>query len=152
MHRFAQSPSAGPRIPVPRSGDQRAENRSRGVVPAGPLSLLAQANSCLEQAELAATPAERYVEAHLASFRAATAVVLLRSPQRMSTRPASVWTLLAEIAPELQGWSEYFDELTERKAVADSGGDIAQAEAADLLVRASKFVRVAERSLLEVLA
>lgn len=137
-------------IPVPRSpaDDAPAALCTAGGPGAGVMSLFVQARTCLHDAEQASSPCERYASAHLAAQRAATAVVSVRASQRDSTRPTSVWKLLALTAPELREWSEFFASSSDRRALAQAGiPGISLREANDLLWRAGEFVDVVGRIL-----
>lgn len=52
---------------------------------------------------------ERYQAANVAALRAAAAVLSARATRRTSsTQLPSAWTLLAQVAPELGEWSDFF--------------------------------------------
>jgi hypothetical protein len=117
--------------------------------PAGALSQLVQAGACLREAERAARPTERYVAAHLAALRAATAVLVARSWDRDGSRPVNVWRVLIEVAPELREWARYFAAGSSRRAAAEAGiPGVSSGEADDLMCRAGEFLDVVGRALL----
>ena len=139
MHQPAHLP-ARPFIPAQRRPDDRPRHRQceavparRGdrrkdgdawspvaapAAPAGARSLLDQAHACLDDARDASRATERYVFAHLAALRAATAVVLARSWRHRSRRSGSVWLQLTEVAPELREWAAHFTAGSLRRAAA----------------------------------
>lgn len=121
---------------------------ARSAPPAGALALLVRARSCLHDAERHSTPRERYVAAHLAALRAATAVLVARAREGDGAGPTSVWTLLGRAAPELREWALLFAAGSERRAMAEAGIPGVSANDADLLVHhAREFLDVVGRSL-----
>ncbi|MER7014340.1 SAV_6107 family HEPN domain-containing protein [Saccharopolyspora sp. NPDC000359] len=139
-------------IPAPRSSVEDQGPTPEAETPAGSLSLLLNARTCLHEAEQAERPAERYVSAHVAALRAATAVVVARSWRRDEKgRPASVWTLLTGAAPELREWAAYFAARSDRRAAAEAGvPTITWLDADGLLARSREFLDIVGRSLLGV--
>ncbi|MCI2421893.1 SAV_6107 family HEPN domain-containing protein [Saccharopolyspora sp. K220] len=136
-------------IPAPRRSVENHEPTPEAETPAGALSLLLHARTCLHEAEEADRPGDRFVAAHIAALRAATAVVVSRSWQLESSRPASVWTLLTEVAPELREWAAYFAARSDRRAAAEAGVPTITWLAADaLLARSREFIDIVGRSLL----
>lgn len=133
-------------VPAPRrSVEDRPTPLPAGVAapPASALALLNQARTCLRDGESAAKPTERYVAAHLAALRSATAVVVARRPRRDGERPVSVWRLLADAAPELREWAEFFAAGSNRRAVAEAGiPGVSGDEADEVLRRAGEFLAV----------
>jgi len=103
----------------------------------------------LEAAEDAARPAERYLRAHAAALRVA-ADALAGRPRRRGAlhRPdgthRDVWSVLAEVVPELAEWAEYFAALElKRRAVAAGAVAIVSEREADDLVRDARAFRAA---------
>lgn len=96
---------------------------------------------------------ERYVSAHLAALRAAAAVLAARArpapPGGRCSRPASVWTLLARVAPELGEWAAFFAAGAGKRAVAEAGQPhaITVREADDLVRDASTFLELVSATL-----
>jgi hypothetical protein len=89
----------------------------------------------------------RYAGAHLAALRAASAVLAARArPGPGRSRPASVWSLLATVAPELGEWAGFFAAGAAKRAAAAAG--VAHAvtvrEADDLLRDAEQFLDLVE--------
>jgi len=116
-----------------------------------PTTLLNLARSGLTEAARTTAPGERYALAHLAALRAAAAVLACRAhpeTQRRS-KPRPVWVLLAEVAPEMREWAEFFAAGAAKRAAAESGmtGVVSPREADDLLRDAQSFVAVVETTL-----
>lgn len=124
---------------------------------AAPSSLLGLAHRGLTDAARTTAPGERYALAHLAALRAAAAVLACRTrpitPARRS-RPRPVWALLADVAPELREWAEFFAAGAAKRAAAEAGlaGVVSPREADDLLRDAQSFVAVVETTLATRLA
>ncbi len=119
------------------------------VLPATTLLGLSQRG--LADAAATTAPGERYALAHLAALRAAAAVLSCRaqpaSPQR--GRPKSAWVLLAQVAPELLEWAQFFAAGAGKRAAAEAGlaGVVTPREADDLLRDAASFLAVVETTL-----
>lgn len=128
---------------------QRPEPRFAGERNSA-VDLLFRARHALTAAAEAADPGEQLVHAHLGALRAASAMVALRnSPlgrarSRSATRgaPRDVWSQLAECAPELHGWAEFFAGQAGRRAQVEAGiGRYPDAgESYQLLLQAEVFV------------
>jgi hypothetical protein len=101
------------------------------------------------------TSEARATEAHLAALRAAAAVLACRTSPAVEsrTRPRSVWVLLAQVAPELTEWAQFFAAGAAKRAAAEAGlpGVVSQREADDLLRDAGAFVQVVETTLIGAL-
>ena len=96
---------------------------------------MAAVRATLVEAELAETPAESYLRAHLAALRVA-AVVLARRARATKSGPRNAWRLLASVAPELAEWAGYFAALQpKRQAVAAGASAIVSRREAEDLVR-----------------
>ncbi|GAA0540581.1 hypothetical protein GCM10011581_38220 [Saccharopolyspora subtropica] len=138
-------------IPAPRAAAEDHGPIPSAAAPAGAVSLLLHARTCLNEAENADRPGERFVAAHIAALRAATAVVVARSWEREDRRPASVWTLVTGAAPELRRWAAYFAAHSDRRAAAEAGiPTITWTDADELLARSREFFDIVGRSLLGV--
>lgn len=112
----------------------------------GLLQLSAQT---LEFAAALPTPARRFSTAYLAALRAAAAVVADRAhPRSVPNRPSSIWVLLADLAPELGEWAQFFAAGAGKRAAADAGLDqvVSRREADDLIRDAAQFLHLARRS------
>lgn len=139
------------RRPLDDHVDDGPRPSSDAALPMGVAALLERADGHLGQAACCDRNADRYVAAHLAALRAATAVVVLRRRPRRGERVASVWRLLGGAAPELREWADFFAAGTDRRVVAESGSHRVSREEADLLIeRAEEFVAVVRRNLSEV--
>lgn len=120
-------------------------------------ALLSLARHGLTEAARTTAPGERYAIAHLAALRAAAAVLACRAqptaPARRS-KPRPVWALLAEVAPELGEWAEFFAAGAAKRAAAEAGlaGVVSPREADDLLRDAQSFLAVVETTLASRLA
>jgi hypothetical protein len=118
-----------------------------------PAALLSAARQQLSEAALADVPAERYAAAHLAALRAAAAVVASRArpavPGVRTSRPVSVWVLLASVAGELSEWAAFFASGARKRAAAEARipGSVNPREADDLLRDAETFLAVVETKL-----
>ena len=103
--------------------------------------LLAQASQALDEGERSQTPAARFAPARLAALRAAAAVLATRAEPtgidgQGRSRPRSVWTLLAQVAPELSEWSVFF-------AACAGTRTLTMRDADDLLRQAGQFLVLA---------
>jgi hypothetical protein len=94
----------------------------------------------------------RYVAAHLAALRAASAIVAARSapgagPKRRG--PKSVWELLPRVEPALAEWAAFFAAGARKRAAAEAGLQraVSPREADDLLRDAETFLTLAEDAL-----
>jgi hypothetical protein len=116
--------------------------------PATAVSLLHEARRGLGQAEREPDAGQRFAQAHLSALRGAAAVLALRGrPHRGRSRPASAWTLLAVMAPELREWAVFFASGSATRAAVQAGIPRAvTTRAADDLVRqAGQFLDLVER-------
>ena len=93
----------------------------------------------LSAAEAADQPAERYMVAHRAALRVAAAVLAVRRPRLRERR--GVWSVLAQVAPELREWAEYFAVLDLKRQAVEAGmvGVVTTREADDLVRDARAF-------------
>jgi hypothetical protein len=119
-------------------------------VPEPALTLLAQAERALTDATVDAEPARRFAQAYLAALRAGAALLAQRGrPHRGRSRPMSVWTLLASVAPELREWAAFFASCSATRASVQAGITRAvTARSADDLVRQSgQFLDLVTRAI-----
>lgn len=117
--------------------------------PVPALVLLDQAQRALTDAEFAARPVDRYAGAHLAALRTAAAVLAVRAqPARRASRPTSVWTVLAAVAPELGEWATFFAAGSATRSAAQAGVTrlVSRRDADDLVRQASQFLALTERA------
>lgn len=111
-----------------------------------PLELLILARRGLSDAVDEPHEGLRYATAHLAALRAAAAVLAARArpaPGRRA-RPRNVWMLLAEVAPELREWADFFSLTAQKRAAAQAGVShvVTAGEADDLVRDADRFAVV----------
>lgn len=138
---------------APGASGRRARSKPARVEPAGPpssavLSLLDEAEHGLAAAECEPDPAQRFTQAYLSALRAAAAVLAMRGrPHRGNFQPASVWSLLSGMAPELREWAAYFASESAIRAKVQAGiTRVVTARAADDLVRQTgQFISLAAR-------
>ena len=114
------------------------------LVPAASRDLLAGAARELLAAGSTDDTGLRYARAHLAALRAAAAVLAARARPRgkRSARLRSAWVLLAEVAPELGEWAQFFASGATKRAAAEAGlrGVVSEREADDLVRDAEAFL------------
>lgn len=114
---------------------------------------LRRARDGLVCAATATTPSERFVAAHLAALRAASAVLAARARPVVNggrrQPPRSVWSLLPTVAPELVEWAAFFAAGAGRRAAAEAGlpGVVTARDADDLLRDAGIFLALVETTL-----
>jgi SAV_6107-like HEPN len=109
------------------------------------LGLLAQAELGLRTAELEDNSAQRFAAAYLAALRGASALLALRGrPHRGRSRPMSVWTLLASVAPELREWAAFFASCSATRASVQAGitRAVSPRSADDLLRQSGQFLNL----------
>lgn len=102
---------------------------------------LRAARGALTAAELAETPAERYLHAQLAALRVAAVILAARARVRSRGGPRDVWRVVSDVAPEFAEWAGYF-AATRGKREAVAAGAVAlvsHREADDLLRDAQTF-------------
>ena len=116
-------------------------------VPTASFELLHSARHGLTEAATTNVPTERYAAAHLASLRAAAAVLASRVRPGSSRRgPRSVWVVLPQVAPDLGEWAAFFAAGASKRAAAEAGliGVVSAREADDLLRDSARFVALVE--------
>ena len=99
--------------------------------------------SALAGAEDEVRPAERYLAAHRAALRVAANVLARRRPRLRERR--SIWVVVAQVAPELGEWAEYFAMLQLKVEAVQAGatGLVTAREADDLVRDAQAFATAA---------
>lgn len=109
-------------------------------------ALLGAARGCLRDAARSDRPGDRYVAAHLAALRAASAVLAVRARGSSTRRPTSVWALIETLAPELGEWTAFFTATARKRQAVEAGAVsvIGQREADDLMRDAERFLGVVE--------
>lgn len=89
--------------------------------------LLALARHGLDEAATTKHAGPRYATAHLSALRCAAAVLAVRArplppgARRPRSRPASVWVLLIQVAPELGEWASFFATAAIKRAACEAG-------------------------------
>ena len=112
----------------------------RPPVPVAAYELLERSRRGLAVAEVARTPGERYVAAHLAALRSAAAVLAVRArPTRRGL--TNVWDVLPRVAPEMTEWAAFFAAGASRRVAVEAGRSdaVTAREADDLLRDAATF-------------
>ena len=110
------------------------------LLPATTHSYLARAAESLAEATASRDVPTRYACAHVAALRAAAALLAARARPRPTRgrRQKNAWVLLTEVAPELAEWATFFSAGAAKRAAAEAG----------YLVRdADRFLAVVEQSL-----
>lgn len=131
-----------------RTPGRRGEHARRAEALVQSDRLLGLARTGLREGAATEIPAERYVAAHLAALRAAAAVLAVRacptSSGRRGSRPASAWSLLVAVAPELGEWAQFFAAGASKRQIAQAGvvSAVTGREADDLLRDAETFLAV----------
>ena len=98
--------------------------------------------AALAAAEDAVRPAERCLAAHRAALRVAAGVLARRRPRLRERRP--LWAVVAQVAPELGEWAEYFAMLQLKVEAVQAGAvGLVTAREADDLVRDAQAFAVA---------
>jgi hypothetical protein len=99
-------------------------------------TLLSAARRGLIEAVATPTAPERYIAANVVALRAATAVLAVRArPCQVSRGPRGVWGLLADVAPELSEWAEFFAVVAGIRIALEAGASTVTDRQADDLVR-----------------
>ncbi|HEX6339176.1 MAG TPA: SAV_6107 family HEPN domain-containing protein [Jiangellaceae bacterium] len=127
-----------------------AAGRHRGRTGHAVVDLIDHARDGLAQAAGTASAGERYAAAHLAALRAGAAVLAARSRPVRAARsrrgrsrgPRNVWVDLAQVAPELAEWSEFFAAGASKRAAAQAGlpRAVTARDADDMLREADSFL------------
>jgi hypothetical protein len=118
-------------------------------LPATAVSSLARAREALAEAAAAPVPAVRYAAAHVAALRVTAALLAVRTRPAPRRRQRNAWTLLAQVAPELEEWAVFFAAGASKRAAAEAGLSraVSTREADDLLRDSGRFLELAERML-----
>ncbi len=119
-------------------------------VPAPSRDLLASAARELLAAAGTDDTGLRYARAHLAALRAAAAVLAARArPRGSRARLRRAGVGLAEVAPEMAEWAQFFAAGAGKRAAAEAGlrGVVTEREADDLVRDAEAFLARVARML-----
>lgn len=129
--------------PSPAERDAARKPRTTAPRPAAGsgtvLELVDRARESLLQACHSTVTADRYAAAQLGALRAATALLASRPASGRKSGPRDVWTVLAEGAPELREWSEFFALTSVRGALAARDRARPTTREADDLVRQAEM-------------
>lgn len=121
------------------------------ALPATTYSYLARSAESLSEAISAGDVPSRYACAHVAALRAAAALLAARAqPAPARRRPQkNAWVLLAEVAPELAEWAQFFSAGAAKRAAAEAGSTraVTEREADDLVRDADRFLGIVEQAL-----
>ena len=126
-----------------------SRNPSSAPLPATAVSSLARAREALAEAALATEPAARYAAAHVAALRVTAALLAVRTRPAPRRRQRNAWTLLAQVAPELEEWAVFFAAGAAKRAAAEAGLShaVTDREADDLVRDVGAFLIVVENHL-----
>jgi hypothetical protein len=122
----------------------------RPAVPASVLRLLTEAEQGLVEAEQETDPGRRFASAYLCALRASAAVLAQRGrPHRGRSRPTSVWTLLASVAPEFREWAAFFAAGSATRASVQAGitRAVSPRAADDLVRQTAQFIDLVRRAI-----
>jgi hypothetical protein len=120
------------------------------LLPATTHSYLERAATSLHEAITARDIATRYACAHVSALRATAALLAARArPAPRGRRQKNAWVLLAEVAPELGEWANFFAAGAAKRAAAEAGSTraVSEREADDLVRDADRFLAVIEQTL-----
>lgn len=133
--------SAPMSVPVPGHGP--------APLPTTALSSLARARESIAEAATTSDPAPRYAAAHVAALRTTAALLAVRTRPTSRRHQRNAWTLLAQVAPELEEWAAFFAAGAAKRAAAEAGLSraVSAREADDLLRDSERFLELAERML-----
>ncbi|WP_233404801.1 SAV_6107 family HEPN domain-containing protein [Actinotalea solisilvae] len=120
------------------------------LVPASAHELLRRSDAELVAAQLAGSPDERFVHAHLAALRAGAAILEVTGRPRRRPVPRTVWDMVAAVAPELEAWTSFFAAGAPARAAVESGREgVVDVDRAERTVAAAEdFQDVVRRRLL----
>ena len=135
---------------VPRPGTSGSDRLvRRPPVVAAAHDLLATARHDVAEAMVTTVATQRYASSHLAALRTAAAVLAVRTRPVASKRPRNVWSMLAQVAPELTEWAAFFAAGAGKRAAAEAGLSraVTPREADDLLRDVQTFLALVETTL-----
>jgi len=132
-------------------GENTQPRRDQCVAAADPqaIRLLDAARQELSRGRRECSAASRYTAAHLAVYRAATAVLTARRERARAAAcrlpPWSLWELLSAAEPALAEWAAFFAASGRERAVVEAGPPraVTHRQADDLLLDAETFVALA---------
>ncbi|NLG54185.1 MAG: hypothetical protein GX542_00790 [Rhodococcus sp.] len=88
-----------------------------------PQQLLARADALLSEAIAASSPQDLFLGAYVAALRGAGAMLAVSEGSRgaRGRHTRNAWLRLAESAPELAPWAEYFSAYSATRAAVEAG-------------------------------
>lgn len=117
-------------------------------VPPAALELLARSDAELVAAQLAGTPEEQFLHAHLAALRAGAALLQVTGRPGGRARPRTVWDMVATVAPELAAWTAFFAGGAAVRSAVEAGRDgVVDATRADRTLAAAEDFQDSVRAL-----
>ncbi|MEV0948747.1 SAV_6107 family HEPN domain-containing protein [Rhodococcus sp. NPDC049939] len=135
------------------SGPPFGDSRRAGSAPP-PASrrgsvLLGRADALLSQSAGASSPADRFHSAYLAALRGAAAILATAEVGSSGTRRArtrNAWVLLADAAPDLANWAEYFAGHSATRAAIEAGMSrtLTDWEADEFFLDVGRFLQAVE--------
>ena len=120
-----------------------------GPVPESALDLLRRSDAELLAAQLASSPEDQFLHAHLSALRAAAAVLQVTGRPSRRPAPRTAWDMLSLVVPELAPWSTYFAAGAATRSAVEAGRDGAvDAERAERTLAAAEDFQDAVRVVL----
>lgn len=117
-------------------------------VTAGARRLLARADSLLSESISAGSAQDLFLGAYLAALRGAGAVLadVEGTAGGRSRRTRNAWVRLAESAPELASWSDFFAQYSATRAAVEAGASrsLSAAEADRFFTEVGRFLHEVE--------
>ncbi|MDS1269476.1 SAV_6107 family HEPN domain-containing protein [Lipingzhangella sp. LS1_29] len=137
-----------PSIPSSQHDPAVAGTKARRSLLPAARSALDSARWYLRTAHQAPDPSTRFLHAHFAALRAAAAVVAQcgHRTRRKRQRPRSVWELLPEAEPSLDGWALRFSASAAQRPAVEAGlpSALNPGAATELMNDATTFLAVVE--------
>lgn len=90
-------------------------------IPPSALDLLARSDAELVAAQLAGSPEDQFVHAHLAALRAGAALLQVTGRPARRPMPRTVWDMVALVAPELGEWTAFFAAGAAARSAVEAG-------------------------------
>jgi hypothetical protein len=141
---MSPTPTSGPSSP-----SVSPSSPSSVPLPGTAVTALARAREALAEAATATAAGPRYAAAHVAALRATAALLAVRTRPASRRRQRNAWTLLAQVAPEMEEWAVFFAAGAGKRAAAEAGLSraVTTREADDLLRDSGRFLALVERML-----
>lgn len=132
-----------------RTAALRPSRHGTVPMPASALDLLARSDAEIVAAQLASSPGERFVHAHLAALRAGAALLQVTGRPTRRPVPRTVWEMVSLVAPELAAWTAFFADGAALRSAVEAGRQDVGPERADRTVGAAEDFQDAIRSVLD---